>query len=615
MCRIAGIISKQSQPDHLYQQVKAMCTVLAPGGPDDEGIYIHGGVCLGNRRLAIQDLSAAGHQPMATAENSIWITFNGEVYNFKQIRAELSSLNIKFHSDTDTEVVLKAYQQWGVDSFTRFKGMFAFAITDLAEQKTFLVRDASGIKPLYYSQQGTDLIFASEVKAFTVTDYTFHENQDWKIYLLALGHVPEPHTTFAKVHSLPKGSYLTWNHQTATANIKSYYRFSYSEHISSRAEAIQKVRDSIEHSVKSHLISDASIGVFLSGGIDSSILTLVADSYLKEGLNTLSIDLQETDYSELKYQKLISNLTSGTHRQKQINYNTFNNNFGKIIDSMDQPSTDGINSWFVSKCARENGVKAVLSGLGADELFGGYPSFQRTQSIRALKTLPKSWLRLAEKHTNPKYQRLYYLSYDNPLGEYLFSRGFFTPDTIARILDADRTEIDSLLGNFPCDDHFDSLRGGNRASWLETNLYMQNQLLKDTDYMSMSHGVEVRVPFLDRDLIELVISIRKDIKFKGNQIKPLLIDSFKDILPEQIWNRPKMGFSFPFQEWMKKYTDLSDPSGYQNKTSRKLMEDFKQDKLHWSSAFALYHIENLTPVPSPKERGGIADYRKVEIGS
>ena len=594
MCRIAGIISNSTQADELYRQVKAMCDCMKNGGPDDEGIYLNEEkkICLGNRRLAIQDLSTSGHQPMSTTNNLFHITFNGEVYNFKQLKVELVSLNVKFNSDTDTEVVLKAYQQWGIESFKKLKGMFAFAITDLIKQKTFLVRDVSGIKPLYYSQQGNDLIFASEVKAFKETRYNFHQNNDWKVYLLALGHIPEPYTTFKSVYSLAKGNYLTWDHRTNSANIASYFSFRFSEQVINHAEAIHKIREALNYSVKKHLIADASIAVFLSGGIDSSILTLIADRYLKDKLNTLSIDLQETDYSESKYQKLITHQTSGKHYQEVINFKSFDSNFDEIIKAMDQPGTDGINSWFVSKLAREKGMKAVLSGIGADELFGGYPSFHRTKTTNALKKIPKSILRMAEKHPNPKYRRLYYLSYDNPLGEYLFSRGFFTPLVIARVLDAGHDEVDLLLRKFEGDKQFNSLSNGNRASWLESNLYMQNQLLKDTDCMSMSQGVEVRVPFLDQDLVELLLSIHPDIKFKARQHKLLLIDSFKHILPEQIWNRPKMGFSFPFQEWMKKYKSLSDPDHYKNETSKKLMKDFQADKLHWSSAFALYHIEN-----------------------
>ncbi len=591
MCRIAGIISPN--PDGLYSRVKAMCDVMKHGGPDDEGIYLDSerGICLGNRRLAVQDLSRAGHQPMQAGDNSLWITFNGEIYNYKELRSELRELGHYFNSDTDTEVILKAYQHWGTSSFARLNGMFAFALVDHSTQKTFLLRDAGGIKPLYYSLHNEGLVFASEVKAFKKSGIVFSSDEHWKIYLLALGHIPEPYTTLKSVLSLPKGHLLTFNNKTHTGHIRKIFSYSYSSRIIEKAEAVAKVQEQLKLAVKSHLIADAEIGVFLSGGLDSSIVTLLANEFQGRQLNTLSIDLEETDYSEKKYQQLISRQTEGHHSDYRINYQDFKANFGEILTAMDQPSTDGINSWFVSKCAQESGLKAVLSGLGADELFGGYPSFRRTSTIKALKKLPKNVLRSAGKHPDLKYKRLFYLSYDNPLGEYLFSRGFFTPQTIADILDADVWQIDQLLQNYPVDLQFDSLNGGNRASWLELNLYMQNQLLKDVDYMSMSHGIEVRVPFLDRDLVQLVLSIDPAIKFSGLQPKSLLIDAFKYLLPEKIYKRPKMGFSFPFQEWMRTHQVVSDPAIYGNKTSAKLINRFNTDRLHWSSAFALYHVE------------------------
>ena len=594
MCRIAGIISKHTEPDELAARVKRMCDSMQHGGPDDEGVYLdaENRVCLGNRRLAIQDLTSAGHQPMQAENGKVWVTFNGEIYNFKELRSELKGLGKCFVSDTDTEVILKAYIQWGVSSFSRFKGMFAFALTDQSIHQTFLVRDPGGIKPLYYSLQNNSLTFSSEVKAFSHSGLPLREDGNWKIWLLALGHIPEPYSTYQSVLSLPKGHYLCYSHHTADGELSRYFNYSYSSAISDPEEAVNRVRQAISSAVEQHLIADAEIGVFLSGGIDSSIITLLADGMQKERLNTLSIDLQETDYSEKKYQQLISEKTSGRHREFQVGYKNFKNHFAEIMASMDQPSTDGINSWFVSKCAKENGLKAVLSGLGADEIFGGYPSFQRTRSVSALKKLPLSFLKAAEKNPAQKYKRLYYLSYDNPLGEYLFSRGFFTPQVIASILDADTSEVDSLLRHFPNDATFSSLSDGNRASWLETNLYMQNQLLKDVDYMSMSHGIEVRVPFLDHDLMQLTCSISQDIKFRRNASKPLLVDAFKYLLPEKIWNRPKMGFSFPFNEWMKKYKPIADAGRYRNKTSAGLIQRFNEGRLHWSSAFALYHIEN-----------------------
>lgn len=594
MCRIAGIISSNTTTGDTYLRVKGMCTVLEHGGPDDEGIFLNedGSVCLGHRRLSILDLSEAGHQPMSCKNEALWVTFNGEIYNFKELREELEGAGHLFYTGTDTEVILKAYEAWGVESFKKLKGMFAFGLYDKKAGTFYLVRDASGIKPLYYSTAGKQLIFASEVKAFATTEDNFSQDESWKVYLLAFGHIPEPFTTLKNVQSLSKASYLTWNISSGNFNIRKYKSFYYTEQITDFRVAVTEVKAALQNSVIKHLISDAPIGVFLSGGIDSSILTLIADKYQGTKLNSLSINLEETDYTEKKYQEMVTRNMKGVHKEYFINYKEFIKNFEKIVASMDQPSTDGINSWFVSKCAKENGLKAVLSGLGGDELFGGYPSFQRMNTLSFVKNISSSFLKAVCYHPNPKVKRLYYLSYKNPIGEYLFLRGFYTPPIIASILDADLKEINSLLNDYPLDEQINTLKGGNRASWFETNLYMQNQLLKDTDYMSMSHGIEVRVPFLDEDLISTALSIAPAIKFNPKLQKVLLIEAFKDVLPEPVWNRKKMGFSFPFQEWMSRFDRISNPDKYKNKTAKKLMQDFHEGNLHWSSAFALYHINN-----------------------
>jgi asparagine synthase (glutamine-hydrolysing) len=257
---------------------------------------------------------------------------------------------------------------------------------------------------------------------------------------------------------------------------------------------------------------------------------------------------------------------------------------------MDQPSNDGINTWFVCKTAKENGLKSLLSGLGADELFGGYPSFDRIHKIQNLNWLSKSTIRSTRFLKNSKLKRLYYLSMDSPIGEYLCLRGVYTPDVIAELLDIDMKTVMDCLENIPVDPHIKNLSNESRASWFEFNMYMQNQLLKDTDFMSMSHGVEIRVPFLDRNFVNLVLSISTEIKFNYEQKKRLLIEAYKDQLPPETWNRSKMGFTFPFQEWMRKNRDISDPTLYQNKTARALMNKFKTNNLHWSPAFSLYRL-------------------------
>ncbi|HTM99048.1 MAG TPA: asparagine synthase (glutamine-hydrolyzing) [Pedobacter sp.] len=590
MCRIAGIISNKDNYQDLHDNVKAMCNIMSHGGPDDEGITTaaQSGFVFGHRRLALIDLSEAGHQPMYYKDVSI--VFNGEIYNYLELKEELLSLGCEFNTATDTEVILAGYTVWGISIFEKLEGMFAFALYDRKIDSTYLVRDQSGIKPLYYSVKAGTLIFSSEVKAFKTTNYTFEESADWRVYFLTFGHIPHPFTTLAGVFSLANSCFLKWDHQAASHEIVAFSKVNYTKQIDTYAAATAQIKTRLESAVKNHLIADAPVGVFLSGGIDSSILTLLADKAIGSNLKTLSINFAEEAFSEKKYQQLIADQTQGIHTSYLVTQQDLEENLEEILRVMDQPSNDAINSWFVNKCAKENGLKAVLSGIGADELFGGYPSFKRMKLIKTLKRLPKFILRLADKLPSEKLKRIYFLSYNNPIGEYLFLRGFFTPSSVSKLLSIPKSRIDQLLEKFPLEKEIQKLEDGERASWMETNLFMKNQLLKDTDYMSMSHSIEVRVPFLDQELIKALYHISSELKF-GDQPKGLLIDSFKDILPEAIWNRPKMGFTFPLQGWLRQNKRITDPSLYaKNAFSTTLMEKFKAGKLHWSKAYALYQV-------------------------
>ncbi len=592
MCRIAGVLGLPGFDPRIADRVEAMCTSLKHGGPDDAGVFVSsdGGCCLGNRRLSILDLTQSGHQPMSYGH--LHITFNGEIYNFREVRSQLETFGYRFHTGSDTEVILKAFDKWGTESFKLLSGMFAFALYDAVLQCTYLVRDASGIKPLYYTLLNDRLIFASEVKAFAHSGATFETDERWKVYLLAFGFVPEPYTTLKKVFALEKGSYLVYRHQIHSMVTRDFKVFNFLPAITDYEEAVSLIRESIGQAVRSHLISDVPVGVFLSGGIDSSILTLLAYGITRDNVNAISIDHLEEEFTERPYRQMVSDLIGNRHTEYLVSYEDFVQNFDQIVRAMDQPSTDGINTWFASKHAREHGLKCILSGLGADELFGGYPSFRRMGLVERLKVLPRSVLKMAEGLANVNYRRLYYLSYENEIGQYLFLRGYYTPSLIAKVLDADVAEVDGLLSGFALNSWFQSLNSGNRASWNAINVYMQNQLLKDTDYMSMSHGLEVRLPFLDQNLIELVLNIQTFVKFDTRLPKRLLIDAFKDILPHALWDRKKMGFTFPFQEWMKRFDRISAPSNYQNPATRELMEQFRAGGLHWSNAFALYHVNH-----------------------
>jgi asparagine synthase (glutamine-hydrolysing) len=572
---------------------------MAHGGPDDEGYYTNAsdGIVMGHRRLALIDLSPKGHQPMNYQRGKLVISYNGEIYNYLLLKKELQNLGFPFKTESDTEVILAAYAAWGVESFNRLKGMFAFCLYDADRQQSFLVRDLSGIKPLYYRAIEKHLVFSSEVKAFAETDYAYTEQPDWKIYFLAFGHLPEPYTTFNEVTMLPKGHYLVWQHQLDTFEIKNYVQHCAIKKITDDQEAKNAVQQSLYTSVKRHLLADAKIGVFLSGGIDSSILSLLADEIQAKTtagagiVNTISINFEETAFSEKIFQNIIVQQIKGNHSEYTITPSLFAEHFPTALKAMDQPSTDGINSWFVNYFAKENGLKAVLSGVGADELFGGYPSFKRMGWIKQLRRLPQFILRKSLHLKKVSLKRAYYLSYQNTVGEYLFLRGIFTPDEIAQLLSCSMEHVDRVLQRAAIGLAPPQLKDGERASWIECNLFMQNQLLKDTDTMSMQHGVEVRVPFLDQNLMTTLTATDSALKFKGARPKSLLIDAFSTILPRPIWDRKKMGFTFPFQHWLKKddsFLDSIKTDG--NQFASAMVDDFRQGNLHWSKVMAIYQV-------------------------
>ncbi|MEO5892877.1 MAG: asparagine synthase (glutamine-hydrolyzing) [Ferruginibacter sp.] len=584
MCRIAGIINRSLPIASVETLVKGMCSILKAGGPDDEGIYCDPdkNLVLGHRRLSILDLTSAGHQPMPYADQRYWISYNGELYNFPELRDELEKAGCRFTTSCDTEVILAAFATWGTESFKRFEGMFAFALWDASTANLYLVRDASGIKPLYYAITKEGLAFASEVRALAGIPWLQTKNQQWPVYLMAYGHLPEPFTTLQDVRPLEKGTWLKYQVNSGELIGEAFNRFSYLEKISSRAEAIELIKDCLRKAVRRHLLSDAPIGVFLSGGLDSSLVALLANEQ-KVQLNTISLYFEEGSFSEKKYQDLLKDKLSCNHFQHLLKEAEFHTYFPAILDAMDLPSCDGVNTWFISKYARESGLKSVLSGVGADELYGGYPSFNRIKAALVLSQLPNAVLRAGRFGGSKQLKRLAYLSIDGPVGKYLFLRGQFTPSEIAANLGAEEKEIWDILSSQPNLPDISYLAPENQASWMESNMYMQNQLLRDSDVMSMAHGLEIRVPFLDADFIRLTLQISSAVKYRGELKKQLLIDAFRDILPEPIWNRPKMGFAFPFKDWLSRdeyARDLMESNANGNH------KKFKSGEMHWSHYLA-----------------------------
>jgi asparagine synthase (glutamine-hydrolysing) len=403
--------------------------------------------------------------------------------------------------------------------------------------------------------------------------------------------IPDPYTTLKDVLALPKGAYLTYNLSTASINIKSFKFFSTTSNEVDTNIAIQNTRASISKAIQAQLLADAPVGVFLSGGLDSSIIAKTASNLIGNSLHSLSIYFDEKQYSEKAFQDAIVKSLSGKHTSILLKQHEFAKNIEGIMADMDMPSCDGVNTWFISKYAKQAGLKAVLSGIGADELYGGYPSFTRISKALALQNiLPRA---ITKANIYPKnYNRLRYLSLGNLSGLYLFLRGHFAIDEIAKCLNCSEAYVYSTLSAMPNVGLPNNLDAKQLAGYAEFNIYMQNQLLKDADVMSMKNSIELRVPFLSNDVITDALSLHSGQRFKGAYKKQLLINAFKNDIPESIWQRPKMGFSFPMQAWLKKTEILAKVKGSGNKYAVQLASGFEQDKVHWSRILNLYLLHN-----------------------
>ncbi|MDP3015311.1 MAG: asparagine synthase (glutamine-hydrolyzing) [bacterium] len=613
MCGIAGIYQNKKiyNKKDLEAAAGKMNTSQKNRGPDDEGVFVDvkNGVALGHSRLSIIDLSKSGHQPMIWQNGSILrtsdvpniggnfrtsdvqtlvITYSGEIYNFLELKKDLEKKGYKFKTKTDTEVILALYAECGEKSFEMLRGMFAFGLWDGKNQKLFLVKDRYGIKPLYYYSDNEKLIFASTVKALENSGIILvQKNPDAYIGFLLFGSVPLPTTTIKNVYAVPAGHYLVREADGSQKLIQYYEPLEFFKNKTQNFQDNTITRDSIrsllEESVNLHLISDAPLGVFLSGGLDSSVIAALAAQTIKnQRLKTLSIIFDEPEFSEEYYSDLVAKKIGSDHRKIKITKQDFYDSFEEIFEAMDQPTIDGVNTFFIAKAAKQAGLKTVLSGLGADEIFLGYPHFRRAELLRKIQNLPKflkSPLKLGSLFGD-KYSKLSYFTNDDILSFYLGIRGLFTPQETAKILDTNVQEVNNFIDKLSHQlQHLEQLHPIGLLSYLELKFYLQNQLLKDTDFMSMRHSVEVRVPFLDHPLVEYLSSLPANLKLKNlktkelkNINKPLLVAAVRDLLPQEIFTRPKMGFTFPFQNWLREIQDTK----YQ----------IQNTKSHWSRSWA-----------------------------
>ncbi len=577
MCGILGQVSSQKINK---QEFESNLLKLNHRGPDDYGTYLVDNVAFGQTRLSIIDLSEEGHQPMVSDCENYIIIYNGEVYNFEDIKKDLLKKNYKFHSHTDSEVILNGFIEYKKEIVNKLNGMFAFSIYNKKTKELFLARDRSGIKPLYYFQDDESFIYSSELK--TLKKYTSSINFDSKVLFLLLGYIPEPFTIYENISMFPAGHYGFLKNSQLTLFEYAKYNFE-PKIIKPYSEIVVDVSELFDNAIKRHMISDAPIGTFLSGGLDSSAITAIASKY-KTDLQTLSLVFEDKELSEEYYQDLVVKKYNTKHTKYLIDEKIFLSSINDFFNAMEQPTIDGLNTYFVSKAAKESGLTTTLSGVGGDEIFYGYPSFKDGKTLKFLSKIPYSIIKVFEYST--KYKKLELLKAEKELAYYLPKRALFSPIEIAEILNIDKSKIYSLIVELWKIYNTSNIKHiEDKISFYELNMYMKNQLLRDTDVFGMAHSLEIRVPFLDKELVDYILRVEPKEKF-GIYNKQILSDISKDILPKEIFDRPKMGFALPFEGWFRKNIDKFD-------IQKDIKEKFKNRQITWARFWAMLVLEKF----------------------
>jgi asparagine synthase (glutamine-hydrolysing) len=609
MCGIAGIFTTQSDTeDHLRDSCLRMMNALEHRGQDASGVYQSKGLVIGHQRLSIIDLSGSANQPMTNEDHSLRLSFNGEIYNFKELRAGLIAKGHRFRSKTDSEVIVHLYEEYGDDCLQYLRGMFAFALWDERKRRLFLARDRFGMKPLYYAERAGAFVFASELRALSASGFVSNErNQTAAVQFLQYGSVPGEDTLFKDVHLVPPGHYLI--NDKSGIQLKSYWSLEASFSDGQKNNHSLDIDELLSEVVHMHLTSDVPLCVLLSGGMDSSSLVALARRRRpREELHTLTISFDDDKHNESTHARLVSDQFQTRHYERQISSENVGASLSSFIGALDQPTCDGFNTFVVSQAAKEMGFRVLLSGLGGDEVFGGYAHFKKIKTFfRLLPMIAKMPLNARKFAVDNMVlgsqllgvraaERLNYLDDTSEHSAYRVYRGLFGPRRIMALLDCAASDVRPVPAP-----HITQLPSEiDRAFALEFNRYLHDQLLRDADVMSMRHSVEMRVPFLDHELVTSVLSLPADQRFDAKQQKKILRNVIKRELPDAILNRRKRGFTFPLGHWMKTSLKshiqevLLDPLTFRSQTPlkksavTKLWSDFLQDRVHWSLPWSLY---------------------------
>ncbi len=568
MCGIAGFISPLDTPEARTAAVNRMCAAMLHRGPDDDGLVSQGAATLGMRRLAIFD-PAHGHQPMATPDGRFHLVFNGAIYNFRALRDELRAAGYPFRTHCDTEVLLAAYAHWGEAALGRLRGMFAFAIWDQRERSLFLARDPFGIKPLYYRHDDQRLVFASELNALLKSGAAAGAIDPLAVAdYLGWFAVPAPRTIYREIFCLRPGECATF--RAGRMDIRSYWNFrSIPRDIPVAATAgdfTRELRARLEDSIRAHVVADVPVGAFLSGGLDSAVVVGLMAKAGGAQLRTFSIGFDEAGYSEADAAAATARHFGTEHHASVLSGNRVAADIETLLAALDQPTGDGINTYYASQAARAGGVTVALSGLGGDELFGGYPSFRTVPRLahwlpvwNLLPSVARSVILARLQRGSTRARKLAdFLRHGRSLQELAaLSRTVFSETTRRSLLSADvrqligqRSPLHPELGLLSAD-LADAAEFDVISAW-ELRTYMADVLLRDSDVMSMRHSLELRVPFVDRPLVEWLWRQPDQFKQGHGPAKSALAAALADLLPPGLDQRRKQGFSLPFAVWMRR---------------------------------------------------------------
>ena len=589
MCGIAGIVTKRENKKEI---IESMSKRIEHRGPDGEGYFFEGDVALAHRRLSIIDLST-GNQPMFNEDDSIVTVYNGEIYNYVELRDELTKAGHKFKTKSDTEVLVHGFEEWGTDLPKYLRGMFAFAIYNKNTKELFLARDNFGIKPLYYTVMDGTFMFASEIKAFLDTpDFKKELNEDILGAYLEFSFVPTNETFFKGVYRLDAGSSLTYKDGDIT--IDKYFKLDFKDREESLDEAVESIKEVMKDSVSRHLLSDVEVGSFLSSGIDSSYIVSLA-----KPAKTYTVGYDIDKYDEISYAKDLTEKLGIKNTSKVIKMDEYMEEFPKIMYYLDEPTSDpaAISLYFVAKLASRD-VKVVLSGEGADEFFGGYNYYREEVDMKFYNKIPY-FIRHIIGRIASLFPEGYGFNFLVRRGEklensYIGVNRNFSEKMARKVLSKEY----KLRGIDVTKDTYEEFKGYSnihKMQAIDINYWLMKDILLKADRMTMASSLEGRVPFIDKEVFKIASGLSIDKKVTKENTKVALRMAAKEVIPTDAYKKKKLGFPVPIREWMK----TSEVSG-------KIKEMFNKD---FTSKF--FKVDVINKLLDEHVAGKKDNYRKI----